>query len=60
MHDVLPARTAHCSYSPVMGVAHSPLWPRVYETFGEDPLLAGAMGAALVAGLQASTKTDDA
>ncbi|KAG5190297.1 hypothetical protein JKP88DRAFT_298880 [Tribonema minus] len=34
-------------YSPVMGVAHSPLWPRVYETFGEDPLVAATMGAAM-------------
>ncbi|KAF4323678.1 hypothetical protein BBO99_00001475 [Phytophthora kernoviae] len=43
-------------FSPVLGIAVQPKWARVYETFGEDPLLASVMGAALVRGLQSSGK----
>ncbi|KAG7396387.1 hypothetical protein PHYBOEH_002307 [Phytophthora boehmeriae] len=43
-------------FSPVLGIAVQPKWSRVYETFGEDPLLASVMGAALVRGLQSSGK----
>jgi beta-glucosidase-like glycosyl hydrolase len=39
-------------YSPIIGVAHSQLWPRVYETFGEDPLLSSIMGTAMITGIQ--------
>ncbi|KAL3674915.1 hypothetical protein V7S43_000841 [Phytophthora oleae] len=39
-------------FDPVLDIMHNPLWPRVYETFGEDPYLASVMGAALVRGLQ--------
>ncbi|OWZ24667.1 Glycosyl hydrolase [Phytophthora megakarya] len=41
-------------FSPVLGIAVQPKWSRVYETFGEDPLLSSAMGAALIKGLQSS------
>eukprot|EP00953_Heterococcus_sp_UTEX-ZZ885_P039268 20128-Heterococcus_DN1.PRE.2 len=41
-------------YSPIIGLAHSQLWSRVYETFGEDPLLAATMGTAMINGIQAS------
>src|SRR5436190_3947852 len=34
------------NFSPVLDVGRQPLWPRFYETFGEDPYLAKAMGVA--------------
>ena len=39
-------------YSPVMDMARSPLWPRVWESFGEDVLLNGIMASELTRGLQ--------
>lgn len=39
-------------YSPVMDVARSPLWPRLWESFGEDVLLNGIMASELTRGLQ--------
>ncbi len=39
-------------YSPVMDIARSPLWPRMWESFGEDVLLNGTMAAAMTQGLQ--------
>lgn len=39
-------------YSPVMDVARSPLWPRVWESFGEDVLLNQLMAVELTKGLQ--------
>lgn len=39
-------------FSPVLGLALQPLWPRFYETFGEDPYLAAQMATAIVSGLQ--------
>lgn len=41
-------------FAPILGIATQPLWPRTYETFGEDPFLASKMGAELVKGIQAS------
>ncbi|KAG7392500.1 hypothetical protein PHYPSEUDO_000188 [Phytophthora pseudosyringae] len=43
-------------FSPVLGIAVQPKWSRVYETFGEDPLVSSIMGAALIKGLQSSGK----
>lgn len=40
------------SFSPVLDVARQPLWPRLFETFGEDPYLASAMGVATVRGYE--------
>jgi beta-glucosidase len=40
------------SFSPVLDVGRQPLWPRFYETFGEDPYLATVMGVAFVRGLE--------
>jgi beta-glucosidase len=40
------------NFAPVVDVGRQPLWPRFYETFGEDPLLAAAMGARQVEGMQ--------
>src|SRR5437899_4493381 len=40
------------NFSPVLDIGRQPLWPRLYETFGEDPYLASVMGAAAVRGYQ--------
>jgi len=40
------------SFSPVLDVGRQPLWPRFWETFGEDPYLAKVMGASFVRGLE--------
>jgi beta-glucosidase len=40
------------SFSPVLDVGRQPLWPRFWETFGEDPYLAEVMGVAFVRGLE--------
>src|SRR5438876_1227830 len=42
------------SFSPVLDIGRQPLWPRFYETFGEDPYLAKVMGMAFVRGLEGS------
>ncbi|GMF57569.1 unnamed protein product [Phytophthora fragariaefolia] len=39
-------------FDPVLDIMHNPLWPRVYETFGEDPYLASVMGSAVIRGIQ--------
>jgi beta-glucosidase len=40
------------TFSPVLDLGRQPLWPRFYETFGEDPYLATVMGAAFVRGIE--------
>jgi beta-glucosidase len=40
------------NFAPVLDIGRDPRWPRFYETFGEDPLVASRMGAAYVRGLQ--------
>jgi beta-glucosidase len=40
------------NFSPVLDVGRHPLWPRLYETFGEDSHLATVMGVASVRGYQ--------
>lgn len=42
---------AHISYGPVLDLTRDPRWSRVEETFGEDPVLSGSLGAAMVGGL---------
>jgi beta-glucosidase len=42
------------SFSPVLDVGRQPLWPRFWETFGEDPYLAQVMGLAFVRGMEGS------
>lgn len=42
------------SFSPVLGIATQPSWPRVFETFGEDPFLASTMATAIINGYQGS------
>jgi beta-glucosidase len=40
------------NFSPVLDVGRQPLWPRLYETFGEDPYLVKVMGVATVRGYE--------
>ena len=40
------------SFSPVLDIGRQPIWPRFYETFGEDPYLAKVMGVAFVRGME--------
>ena len=39
-------------FSPTVNMVRDPRWGRTPETYGEDPFLAGEMGAAFVRGLQ--------
>ena len=42
----------HWTFSPVLCLGRDTRWGRVDETFGEDPYLAGELGAAIVKGYQ--------
>ena len=42
----------HWTFSPMMDIARDPRWGRIAEGFGEDPLLASRMAAAMVHGYQ--------
>jgi beta-glucosidase len=46
--------------SPVLDIARDPRWGRIGETYGEDPALCAAIGAAYVKGLQGENLTDGA
>ena len=47
----------HWIFAPILDICVNPLWARFYETFGEDPHLAGIMGASFTKGIQNNTKT---
>ncbi|MHA7056385.1 glycoside hydrolase family 3 N-terminal domain-containing protein [Aquimarina sp. M1] len=40
------------NFSPVLGLGRNPLWPRLWETFGEDVYLGKTLGVAMVEGYQ--------
>ncbi len=40
------------NFSPVLDIGRQPLWPRLYETYGEDPVLAKTMGVTVVRGYE--------
>jgi beta-glucosidase len=42
----------HVILAPTINIVRTPLWGRNFETYAEDPFLAGQLGAAFVAGLQ--------
>jgi beta-glucosidase len=46
------------TFSPVLDIARDPRWPRVWETFGEDPHLLTVMGEELVKGYQGDDVAD--
>jgi beta-glucosidase len=48
----------HWTFSPVLCIARDLRWGRVGETFGEDPVLIGELGAAMVRGYQGSGPDD--
>ncbi|MDE5828101.1 MAG: glycoside hydrolase family 3 C-terminal domain-containing protein [Duncaniella sp.] len=39
-------------YNPVMDLSRNPVWSRVWESFGEDPFINGAMAVEMVKGYQ--------
>ncbi len=47
------------SFSPVLDIGRQPLWPRFWETFGEDPYLAKVMGVSFVRGLEGKDVSSD-
>ncbi|MEP6788873.1 MAG: glycoside hydrolase family 3 N-terminal domain-containing protein, partial [Acidobacteriota bacterium] len=47
------------SFSPVLDIGRQPVWPRFWETFGEDPYLAKVMGAAFIRGLEGNDLNSD-
>lgn len=42
------------NFNPVLGLARHPMWPRVFETFGEDAYIASVMGAVYIRNQQGS------
>jgi beta-glucosidase len=40
------------TFAPILGIAVQPSWPRVYETYGEDPHLVKKMGVHVIRALQ--------
>ena len=42
------------NFSPVMDIGRQPLWPRLWETYGEDVFLTSSMGTAFIEGHQGS------
>lgn len=47
------------TFSPVLDLGRQPLWPRIWETFGEDPYLVAEMGKAAVLGFQGEQPVTD-
>lgn len=46
------------NFYPVLDVGRQPLWPRFWETFGEDPYLVSLMGAKYINGAQGNNVAD--
>ncbi|KAE9355755.1 hypothetical protein PF008_g3913 [Phytophthora fragariae] len=44
-------------FGPILEVSQNPLWPRTFETFGEDPHLVTVMADAITRGLQSNNQT---
>lgn len=40
------------NFSPVLDLGRMPVWPRIWETFGEDPYLVKVMGDSIISGYQ--------
>lgn len=48
------------NFNPVLDVGRNQLWPRLWETFGEDPHLVSMMGTAYVQGMEGQNNTGSA
>ncbi len=48
----------HWTFSPVLCLGRDTRWGRINETFGEDPFLAGELGAAMIRGYQGDDLAD--
>ncbi len=46
------AEGIHWTFAPMLDIARDPRWGRIAESLGEDPVLASALGAAMVRGFQ--------
>ena len=46
------------TFAPMVDIARDPRWGRVAESLGEDPVLAGRLGAAMVEGFQGDDLSD--
>ena len=46
------------TFAPVQDICRHQAWPRIYETFGEDPLLSAEMGKATVKGFEGDDVND--
>jgi beta-glucosidase len=46
-------------FSPLLGLSWNPLWSRIYETFGEDPVVVGSMAHAMTQGIQVPDDNTD-
>ncbi|MEI6059514.1 MAG: glycoside hydrolase family 3 N-terminal domain-containing protein [Bacteroidota bacterium] len=46
------------NFSPVLDMGRNPVWPRLWETFGEDVFLTSTMGKALVNGYEGGDISD--
>lgn len=49
----------HWTFSPVLCLGRDTRWGRIDETFGEDPYLAGELGASIIRGYQGNSLDDD-
>ncbi|RYY24532.1 MAG: beta-glucosidase, partial [Sphingobacteriaceae bacterium] len=47
------------TFSPVLDLGRQPMWPRIWETFGEDPYLGTQMGLATIKGFQGNELVED-
>jgi len=47
------------TFSPVLDLGRRPQWPRIYETFGEDPYLVAELGKAMISGYQGNASSID-
>eukprot|EP00004_Rigifila_ramosa_P000392 TRINITY_DN10431_c0_g1_i1.p1 TRINITY_DN10431_c0_g1~~TRINITY_DN10431_c0_g1_i1.p1 ORF type:complete len:732 (+),score=143.62 TRINITY_DN10431_c0_g1_i1:158-2197(+) len=46
-------------FAPILDLAFHPLFPRIYESFGEDPILVAELAAAMIEGLQGTGLLSD-
>jgi len=49
----------HWTFTPMLDISRDPRWGRIAESLGEDPYLAGVLGAAMVKGFQGENLSDN-